>query len=35
VFLVARDGRVVGKALGTKAWNSDAGRALLTALTRS
>lgn len=35
VFLVGRDGRIVGKALGTKAWNSDTGRALLTALTRS
>lgn len=33
VFLVGRDGRLLGKALGTKAWTSERGRALLTALT--
>jgi peroxiredoxin len=32
VFLVARDGALVGKALGTKPWLSPAGRALLEAL---
>lgn len=32
VFLVARDGRVVGKALGNKPWTSPKGRALLEAL---
>jgi peroxiredoxin len=35
VFLVDRRGRVVGKAIGTKAWTSPAGRALLTALLAS
>lgn len=35
VFLVARDGTVRGKALGTKAWTSEKGRALLRALARS
>jgi peroxiredoxin len=33
VFIVGRDGRLLGKALGTKAWASDRGRALFTALT--
>jgi peroxiredoxin len=32
VFLVARDGTLVGKALGTKAWRSPAGRGLIEAL---
>ena len=31
VFVVARDGTLVGKALGTKPWTSPAGRALLEA----
>jgi len=35
VFLVGRDGALVGKALGTKAWTSPTGRALLRALTAS
>lgn len=35
VFVVDRDGRVLGKALGTKPWTSETGRALLQALTRS
>jgi peroxiredoxin len=35
VFLVGRDGRLRGTALGTKAWNSNTGRALFTALLRS
>ena len=34
VFIVARDGRVVGKALGTKEWTSGSGQALLQALVR-
>jgi peroxiredoxin len=33
VFIISRDGRLVGKALGTKDWTSERGRALLTALT--
>jgi peroxiredoxin len=32
VFLVARDGRLVAKALGTKAWTSPKGRALVQRL---
>jgi peroxiredoxin len=32
VFLVARDGALVGKALGTKPWRSPAGRAVLESL---
>ena len=32
VFLVGRDGKLLGKALGTKAWTSERGRALLTTL---
>jgi hypothetical protein len=35
VFLVGRDGALVGKALGTRAWTSPPGRALLRALTAS
>jgi peroxiredoxin len=34
VFLVGRDGRLLGKAVGTRAWTSSTGRALFTALTR-
>lgn len=34
-FLVDRQGRVVGKAIGTKPWTSPAGRALLAALLAS
>ncbi|OGL15647.1 MAG: hypothetical protein A3F92_02525 [Candidatus Rokubacteria bacterium RIFCSPLOWO2_12_FULL_71_22] len=32
VFLVSRDGRLVAKGTGTKAWTGPAGRALLEAL---
>jgi peroxiredoxin len=32
VFLVGRDGKLVGKAVGNKSWTSDQGRALLRAL---
>lgn len=32
VFLLARDGRVVGKAVGNRPWTSAEGRALLHAL---
>ena len=35
VFLLGKDGKLVGKALGTKSWTSDAGRALLTRLAGS
>jgi hypothetical protein len=35
VFLVGRDGALVAKALGTRAWTSPPGRALLRALTAS
>jgi peroxiredoxin len=34
VFLVGRDGKLVAKALGTKAWTSEPGRALLRLLLR-
>jgi peroxiredoxin len=34
VFLIARDGRLVAKALGTKAWTSEPGRAVLRLLLR-
>jgi peroxiredoxin len=34
VFLVGRDGRLVAKALGTKPWTSETGRALLQRLLR-
>jgi peroxiredoxin len=34
VFLV-RNGRLIGKAVGTKPWTSESGRALLGALLRS
>jgi peroxiredoxin len=32
VFLIGRDGKLVAKALGTKAWTSAPGRALLQRL---
>jgi hypothetical protein len=35
VFLVGRDGALVGKALGTRPWTSEKGRALLRALLAS
>ncbi len=35
VFLIARDGSLRGKAVGTKPWVSPRGRALLEALARS
>jgi hypothetical protein len=35
VYLIDRRGRVVGRAVGTKAWSSPAGRALLGALLAS
>ena len=35
VFLVDRQGRVIGKSVGTRPWTSPAGRALLTALLAS
>ena len=31
-FVLSREGRLVGKALGNKAWTSERGRALLTRL---
>jgi peroxiredoxin len=34
VFLVGRDGKLVAKALGTKAWTSEPGRALLQLLLK-
>lgn len=34
VFLVSRNGRLLGKVLGTRPWTSDRGRALLQALVR-
>ena len=34
VFLVGRDGRLVAKALGMKAWTGTTGRALLDTLLR-
>jgi peroxiredoxin len=35
VFLIDRNGRVVGKSVGTKPWTSPPGRALLSALLAS
>ena len=35
VFLLDRQGRLIGKTVGTKAWTSPAGRALFTALLGS
>jgi peroxiredoxin len=32
VYLVGRDGKLVGKALGTRPWMGEQGRALLKAL---
>ena len=32
VVLIGRDGRMVGRAIGIRAWTSPAGRALLNAL---
>jgi peroxiredoxin len=34
VFLIGRDGKLVAKALGTKAWTSEQGRALLQLLLK-
>jgi peroxiredoxin len=34
-FIVGRDGKLVGKALGAKSWASERGRALLQALLAS
>ena len=31
VVLIGRDGKLVGRAIGTRGWTSDAGRALLRA----
>ena len=35
VFLLSRDGKLVGKALGTKSWTSGRGHALLGRLVGS
>ena len=35
VFVLSREGRLVGKALGNKPWMSEQGRALLTRLIES
>ena len=35
VYVLSRDGKLVGKALGTKSWTSDRGHALLTRLVGS
>ena len=35
VFVLSREGKLVGKALGNKAWTSERGHALLTRLTGS
>ena len=35
VFVLSREGKLVGKALGNKPWNSEPGRALLGRLTGS
>ena len=35
VFVLSREGKLVGKALGNKAWTSERGRALLTRLIGS
>jgi peroxiredoxin len=34
VFLISRDGTLIAKALGTKPWTSEPGRALLQRLLR-
>jgi peroxiredoxin len=35
VFVLSREGKLVGKALGTKSWNSERGHALLGRLVDS
>ena len=35
VYIIGRDGKLVGKALGTKPWMDEKGRALLQALVGS
>jgi hypothetical protein len=35
VFVLSREGKLVGKALGAKPWTSEAGHALLRRLTAS
>jgi phosphoribosylformimino-5-aminoimidazole carboxamide ribonucleotide (ProFAR) isomerase len=35
VFVLSREGKLVGKALGNKPWTSERGHALLTRLTGS
>ena len=35
VFVLSREGKLVGKALGNKEWTSERGRALLSRLTGS
>ncbi len=35
VFVLGRDGRLLGKAVGTRPWTSPAGRGLLEALLAS
>ena len=35
VFVLSRDGKLVGKALGTKSWSSERGHALLGRLVGS
>lgn len=35
VFLVGRDGKLVGKAIGDRGWMTDRGKALLQALVTS
>ena len=32
VVLIGRDGKLVGRAVGTRGWTTEAGRALLTAI---
>jgi peroxiredoxin len=34
VFLIGRDGKLIAKAIGTKPWTSEPGRALLQLLLR-
>ena len=34
VYLVGRDGKLVAKAIGTKAWTSEPGKALLSHLVK-
>jgi hypothetical protein len=35
VVLVGRDGKLVGRAVGTRGWTTDAGRALFNALVEA